>query len=150
MFPNISSLSVPEREEIKETLQLCAATYEFTVFALMGSVPGNSDGNSAIRMAIRRQFPAIRSHFRQFVGHVERRKPRNSAIRLPDSLPFKILKREMERPGAEFLEWGTTVDDGVAFSSRILPGDVFGFVARCGFPVLEFYPGDCWPGDCWG
>ena len=38
MFPNISSLSVPEREEIKETLQLCAATYEFTVFALMGSV----------------------------------------------------------------------------------------------------------------
>ena len=96
-------------------------------------------------MAIRRQFPAIRSQFRQFIGHVERRKPRNSAIRLPGSLPFKILKREMERPGAYFLECDTTIKDGADLFVLEFYRVMFLVLYNSAvFLFLEFYTGYSW------
>ena len=59
--------------------------------------PDNSGGNSraslAIRVAIRGQFLAIRTWFRQFACWAHAQNAGNSAIRSPASFPFKILKR---------------------------------------------------------
>ena len=87
----------------------------------------------AIRVAIRQQFPAIRTHFRQFGCSMHTKNVGDSAIRSPDSFPFKILKRGSRRknPWAH-CTWSNT--------SRILPHNL----GERGDGVLEFYHGHCW------